>query len=113
MSSVAVSLVVVAFAFGGALLGVFLRARLPQHHLSADSKEVVRQGMALVSTMAALVLGLLIASAKSSYDAQAAALVDSSAKVVVLDRTLAHYGPETKETRELLRQFVAFNLEMT
>ncbi len=113
MSTIGTSCIVLAFAFGGALLGMFLRPRLPQHHLSNDSKEVVRQGMALVSTMAALVLGLLIASAKSSYDAQAAALVESSAKVVFLDRTLAHYGPETKETRDLLRQFVAFNLERT
>ncbi len=113
MSSIALSFIVLAFAFGGALLGMFLRSRLPQHHLSNDSKEVVRQGMALVSTMAALVLGLLIASAKSSYDAQAAALVDSSAKVVVLDRTLAHYGPETSEARALLREFVTLNLERT
>ncbi len=113
MSTITTSFIVLAFAFGGALLGMFLRPRLPQHHLSNDSKEVVRQGMALVSTMAALVLGLLIASAKSSYDAQAAALVESSAKVVLLDRTLAHYGPETKEARDLLREFVAFNMERT
>jgi hypothetical protein len=113
LSSVAISFIVLGFAFGGALLGVYLRPRLPQHHLTADSKEVVRQGMALVSTMAALVLGLLIASAKGTYDAQAAALVESSARVVVLDRTLAHYGPEAKESRDLLREFVSFNLERT
>lgn len=106
MNSIAISSVVFVLVFGGALLGILLRAALPEHYLSADSKEVVKLGMALVSTMAALVLGLLIASAKSSLDAQNAGLMDSSAKVVLLDRVLAHYGPETKETREVLRDSV-------
>jgi fluoride ion exporter CrcB/FEX len=64
MSSIAISSIVFVLVFGGALLGILLRAVLPEHHLSADSKDLVKLGMALVSTMAALVLGLLIASAK-------------------------------------------------
>src|SRR4249919_1665704 len=102
-----------ALIFGAALFGFFLRTVLPEHNLSADSKDVVKLGMGLVSTMAALVLGLLIASAKSSYDAQSAALMDNSAKVVLLDRVLSHYGPETKETRELLRASVLHILDRT
>jgi hypothetical protein len=105
-SSIAVSSIIFAVVFGGALLGMCLRGALPEHQLGADSKEVVRLGMALVSTTAALALGLLIASAKSSFDAQNASLVEVSAKIVLLDRMLAHYGPETKETRDLLRDFV-------
>jgi len=65
-------LIVFACVFGGALLGVLLRAVLPQNHLSPESKDIVKLGMGLVGTMAALVLGLLVASAKSSYDAQIA-----------------------------------------
>ena len=103
MSSIAISLIAFACVFGAALLGIFLRAILPEHHLSADSKGVVNLGMALVATMSALVLGLLIASAKNSYDTQSSALTEASAKIVVLDRVLAHYGPETKEVRDLLR----------
>lgn len=106
MSSIAISSIVFVLVFGGALLGILLRSTLPENHLSGDSKEVVTLGMALVSTMAALVLGLLIASAKSSLDTQNAGLMDSSAKVVLLDRVLAHYGPEAKETREVLRDSV-------
>jgi hypothetical protein len=113
MSSIAISSIVFALVFGGALFGIFLRAALPKDYLGAETKDVVKLGMGLVSTMAALVLGLLIASAKSSYDAQNAALVDSSAKVVLLDRVLAHYGPETKETRDQLRNVVARILERT
>ena len=106
MSSLAISTITFACVFGGALLGLWLRSRLPEHHLSADSKEVVKMGMGLVATMAALVLGLLIASAKGSYDTQTAEVTEISAKVVVLDRVLAHYGPETKEVRDLLRSSV-------
>jgi hypothetical protein len=113
MNSIQISAIVFALVFGGALLGTFLRAVLPEYHLSSDSKDVVKLGMGLVSTMAALVLGLLIASAKSSYDVQNAGLIDSSAKVVLLDRMLAHYGPEAKETREQLRESVVRALERT
>ena len=103
MSSTTISLIVFACVFGGALLGIFLHAVLPQHHLSNESKDIVKLGMGLVGTMAALVLGLLVASAKGSYDNQSAELTQMSANIALLDRVLAVYGPETKETRALLR----------
>ena len=103
MSSITISLIVFACVFGGALLGILLHAVLPQHHLAADSKDIVKLGMGLVGTMAALVLGLLVASAKGSYDAQGAELTQMSANIALLDRALALYGPETKEQRAILR----------
>ncbi len=103
MSSIAVSSIVFACVFGGAISGMSIRAVLPQPHLSPESKDVVKLSMALVGTLSALVLGLLIALAKGSYDAQSSELTQMSARVVVLDRVLAHYGPETKEARVLLR----------
>jgi Protein of unknown function (DUF4239) len=103
MSSIAVSSIVFASVFGGAMLGVFLRSALPPQHLSADSKDIVRLGMGLVGTMAALVLGLLVASAKSSYDAQSNELTQVSANIIQLDHVLARYGPEAKEVRDQLR----------
>jgi hypothetical protein len=107
MNSITVSLIVFTCIFGGALLGMLLRAALPEHHLSGDSKDIVKLGMGLVGTMAALVLGLLVASAKGSYDAQGAELTQLSASIALLDRVLAHYGSETKEARDLLRGGVA------
>lgn len=103
MSSTTISLIVFACVFGGTLLGILLHAVLPQHHLGNESKDIVKLGMGLVGTMAALVLGLLVASAKGSYDAQSAELTQMSANVAVLDRALALYGPETKEARAMLR----------
>jgi hypothetical protein len=113
MSSIAVSSIVFACVFGGAMLGILVRAVLPQHHLSSESKDVVKLAMGLVATLCALVLGLLIASAKGSYDAQSSELTQMSAKVVLVDRVLAHYGPETKETRDLLHGFIARILDQT
>jgi len=103
MSSITISLIVFACIFGGALLGILLHTSLPQHHLAADSKDIVKLGMGLVGTMSALVLGLLVASAKGSYDAQSTELTQLAANIALLDRGLALYGPETKEERALLR----------
>jgi len=89
--------------FGGAGLGLFLRARLPQHHLSEDTKDTVKLAMGLVATMTALVLGLLVASAKSSYDAQRTQLIQMAAKFAFLDRVLSNCGPDAPETRAQLR----------
>lgn len=84
-------------------MGILLRRVLPNDHLSTDSGNAVKLGMGLVATMSALVLGLLVSSAKNFYDAQNAELTDMSAKIVVMDRVLAHYGPEAKDARDLLR----------
>jgi hypothetical protein len=112
MNSMAISSIVFACVFGGALCGIALRAALPKNHLSDESKDAVKLGMGLVATIAALVLGLLIASAKGSYDVQSADLTGMSANIVILDRVLAHYGPETKEARDLLRGSVARMLDV-
>jgi hypothetical protein len=67
--------------------------------------------MGLVATMAALVLGLLISSAKSFYDAQSSELTQMSARIVLLDRVLAHYGPDANEVRDLLRVTLAASID--
>jgi hypothetical protein len=110
MPSFAISLIVFACLFGGAVFGVLLRRALPKDHLNADSGSAVKLGMGLVATMSALVLGLLVSSAKTFYDAQNAELNDMCAKIVVLDRVLARYGPEAKDARDLLRGFVIDSL---
>jgi hypothetical protein len=83
---------------------------LPEHHLSQDTKDVVKLTMGLIATMAALVLGLLTASAKSSFDLENTGLQQSAANIIKLDRSLARYGPETKETREKLQRLLAFRI---
>ena len=106
MSSIATALLVFVCVFGFALLGMLIRSVLPEHHLNSETKDSVKLAMGLVATMVALILGLLIASAKSSYDAERNGVTQMAAKVVMLDRMLANYGPEAKETRDLLRRSV-------
>jgi len=104
-----ISALVFACAFGGALLGMTLRALLPEQ----ETKDVVKLGVGLIGTMAALVLGLLVASAKGSYDTRSSELTQMAANAILLDRVLAHYGTETIQTRKLLKAAVARMIEQT
>ena len=111
MDSLIIAAIVFACTFGGAALGMLLRTVLPEPHLSSESKDVMKMGTGLIATISALVLGLLVASAKSSYDAQKTGFQQIAANFVLLDRTLAHYGPEAKPARELLRRTVSSLIE--
>jgi len=106
MSPTYIALLSLVSVLGGAALGMFVRSVLPQDHLSADTKDAVKLAMALVATMTALVLGLLIASAKGSYDAQRNQLIQMAAKFAFLDRVLANCGPDAPQARAQLRMSV-------
>jgi len=106
MSAIALSCIALACISAGALLGMFLRNTLAGHHLSGDAKDVVRLGTGLIGTIAALVLGLLIGSAKSSYDTQSTQIKQMTANIILLDRFLEEYGPEAGAVRNLLRRGV-------
>lgn len=104
MTPFLVGAVAFLFIFGAAAGGMLLRARLPDHHLSPDSRELIKLATAIIGTLSAIALGLLIASAKRSFDEAASELRTSAAHVVLLDRTMAQYGPETAGLRETLRK---------
>jgi hypothetical protein len=107
MTALAIAVIVFACVFGAALLGMILRSALREHHLDSESRDVVKTGMGLVATMAALVLGLLVASAKNSYDSQRDGLDEVAANVTLLDDALEQYGPPAREAREALRRIIA------
>jgi hypothetical protein len=107
MSSLVVALIVFVCVFGSGMLGLTFRTYLPDHHLSEDSTAIVKLGAGLMATLAALVLGLLIASSKVSFDRLNDEFTQTAATVFMIDRTLAAYGPEAKEARELLRRTYA------
>jgi hypothetical protein len=106
MNDLWISLIVFAVIFGGALTGVFVRPLLSEKHLHPDSKEVVKMATGLIGTLAALVLGLLIASAKSSFDQKTNQVRQMTATIILLDDLLAQYGPEAASLRTLLRQSI-------
>ena len=104
MNGISASLIAFATIFGGAFIGVWLRHRLPEQHLGDATKDIVRLGTGLLGTLSALVLGLLIASANSSYDTQSTYVRRLTANLILLDEILAQYGPETRTARDLLRR---------
>jgi hypothetical protein len=106
MNDLWISLVVFAVIFGGALVGVLIRPLLSEEHLHTDSKDVVKMATGLIGTLAALVLGLLIASAKSSFDQKTSQVRQMTATIILLDDLLAQYGPEAASVRNLLRQSI-------
>jgi hypothetical protein len=110
MSALAIGGIVFGCVFGGAMLGMVLGATLPKHHLSNDSKDVIKIAVALIATLSALVLGLLIASAKSSFDDKDIETRRGAARAILLDRTMAEYGPETRQIRDRLREILAMRI---
>jgi hypothetical protein len=105
-------MVVLAFTFGGAVIGNWLRPRLPAQHLGGETRDTVNLGVGLIATMTALVLGLITASAKSSFDEVDAAVKHSAAESIAFDRLLARYGPETREIRIGMQKVLERRIEM-
>jgi hypothetical protein len=112
MNPTIVGIIVFALTFGGALLGMWLRTLLPEHHFNAESKDTVKVGIGLIATMTALVLGLVTASAKSSFDAVDSAVKNAAIDVLALDRTLARYGSEAGEIRKALQHAIGARIDM-
>lgn len=110
MTSMTIGVVSTACVFGGGLIGLALQRLLPKHHLSKESQDLVKLGAGVIATITALVLGLLVSSAKSSFDAMNTRIMQAGASAVILDRMLAEYGPEAKNAREQLRRSVEESL---
>jgi hypothetical protein len=102
MNAIVTALIVFAVLMGATLLGSSLGRRLPTDQVTGATWSSVSLGLGFISTMAAIVLGLLVASAKGSYDTKHDEVQSAAAKLIVLDRTLRQYGPETQPARELL-----------
>jgi len=106
MMNLLISLLVFALIFSGALAGMAVRPFLLEHHLHSDSKDVVKLTAGLVGTLTALVLGLLIASAKTTFDQKTNQVRQLTATVILLDDLATQYGPEATSLRKLLRQSI-------
>ena len=106
MDPIVKSVIVLVCVFASGMLGLSLRSILPQRHLQEDSLTMVRLCTGVIATLTALVLGLLVASAKANYDRATNQVTSAAAAVVLLDRTLAQYGPQAAAARSSLRAAV-------
>jgi hypothetical protein len=111
MGATTVSLIAFAAMFGGAILGMGVRVLLPPHHLSSSSRDVVRLCIAILATVSSLVIGLLIASAKSSFDERTTSVRHFVAEALLVDRAMARLGPETAQARQAFRDFLQTRLQ--
>jgi hypothetical protein len=110
MSSLGIGLIVLAILFGSAMLAMLVGRFLPRHHLSDQTRTAVSVTMAIVGTMSALVVSLLISNASSSYSARNGEITHLGANVVQLDHLLRRYGPQSEEARTALRQYLTVKL---
>jgi Protein of unknown function (DUF4239) len=106
MNTTLTALIVFGCLVGAVFVGRTLRGLLPEEHVSSDSRDAVKLAMGLVATMSALVLGLLVSSAKGSYDTERSEVIQMAAKVAFLDRVLSVYGPEAVEARARFHEAV-------
>ena len=112
MNPTLIGVIVFACTLGGVLLGMWLRTILPEHHLNNESRDTVKLGAGLIATMTALVLGLVTASAKSSFDNMNTTVKSTAVDILTLDRVLARYGPETSEIRGIFHDLIANRIDM-
>jgi hypothetical protein len=106
MNSIAVTSIVFASILASGLVGMAIRRAIPADRLGSNEKEVARLVTGLMTTMTAIVLGMLVSSAKASYDARTNEVAELSSQVVNIDRLLSKYGPETAEVRAQFRVLV-------
>jgi maleate cis-trans isomerase len=97
------ALIVFGCLVGAVLIGRTFRGLLPEAHLSAESKDAMKLAIGLLATVSALVLGLLVSSAKGAYDAERSEVILMASKITFLGRVLDAYGPEAADVRALLR----------
>lgn len=104
MTPPSISLIALTLIFGSALAGMIIQSFLPEHHLSEDSKTIIKAARSVVVGLAALTLGLLIATAKESFDTKVSELKTGTSKMIVLNRLLVNFGDESNAARAALRK---------
>lgn len=100
MTHTLVAVLVFLCMSASAALGLYLRPRLPSHHVTGESTDAIKLAVGLIATLAALVLGLLVSSAKHSLDSVNEELLHNASEMMQLDDMLRHYGPEAQDLRK-------------
>lgn len=111
MSSTIIAILIMAGSCGGLLLTIFFRHRLPPHHEEDATRDLLKIATGMLATLVALILGLLVSSAKNTFDTATAEVTQSGAQIITLNRTLASYGPEAQPVRVLLQHSLAANID--
>ena len=105
MNHFLIGLISFAAIFAGAIIGLFAAHRLPGNHLSKETQSAITVSVAVLGTLSALVLGLMITAANSSFSARSEEVRELSLQLIRMDRNLRRYGPESADARMKLREW--------
>jgi len=111
VNQLAISFVVYVCVTGGALAGICLNPVLPPEHVKDETRQAVNIAVGIIATLAALVLGLMVTSAKSSFDTRASDVREIAARIIILDRVLRDYGHEATDARGQLKTMIEARME--
>jgi hypothetical protein len=103
MINIIIGAISFAAIFGGVLIGRHAARRLPGHHLNSETQSAVTVSVAVIGTLSALVLGLMISAANSSFSARTDKVRELSLQLIRIERNLRRYGPEADDVRAKLR----------
>jgi hypothetical protein len=106
-------LVAFAVVFGGGMLGFFLGRLLPDHHRNDATQKLVQTATGMISLITALVLGLLVATAKNKFDTTNQETEQFAARIMLINRKLVNFGPDANDSRELLRKYTIARIAAT
>ena len=110
-SSLGIATFVLSALFLGAILGLLIGRRLPAHHLTSETRAVVSASMAVVGTMSALVIGLMISNGSTAFKARNSDVSLLASQIVQLDTLLRRYGPDSSEVRHALSRYATMTSE--
>lgn len=105
MNDLVTGLIAFVAIFSGALIGIFAARALPEHHLSNESRNAVTISAAIVGTLSALVIGLMISTASSSFSKRSAEVTKIAVDLVLINRMMQRYGPEADDVRAKVRAY--------
>ncbi len=113
MRELAETLLLLALLLGASYIGLFLQRWMREHHRSRDTVDAVRLVITILVTFAALVLGLLVTSVKSNFDAHTEGVRHLGTRLVELDARLREYGPQVDPIRAMIRRYTAAAIATT
>src|SRR5579871_1794356 len=106
MYAVLITLGIFLLSCAALYLGGWIAQRLPQHHRSTEAQLAAQYGISMMATLAALVLGFMVTSARATFDRASDDIVSVASSIVLMDRALSGYGPQTAPIRADLRAFL-------
>jgi len=100
-----IGLIVFVTILAGAFTGAKIQTHLPKHHLTDETKSLVNVSTAVIATVSALVLGLLISNANTSFTRLGGEITALSAQILRLDHILRRYGADAEPSRSTLLEY--------